>query len=256
MAVSLISPKASFVSFGSAPEEHCVFGTVDPCLPIVYANDHAFQFAAQGTEGEVQALFGDTLRLGLVYDEDDAGFAIEFPNTSERSLLTPTQVLYNWSGGFPGFTGVIGVGECFKVRVILAGQTFNSTTCFKRFAVDDPDVCWTSVIEYSGQGAAFGFFSCGPADGDYTPPAEGEEPTPTMDCKPTAIPFDNVPTLTIPVTQEYRDKYGDIPTFNSWIYDSNGVLTNMGVQAVLTGYPVTSVTWDFGGPASGYVTIS
>lgn len=255
MAISIISPSASFIRFNVPVEEHCIFGEVDFELPVVYANDHSFQWIMQGsTEGEANSLFSATVRVGLVRDCDDASFAIEFGQTYNRSKLAPTQVLYNWGSGYPGFTSVIGVGECFHFRIELNGVTWCSNV-MKRFAVNDPEVCWQSVIDYSNSnGAGFGFFSCGPGTGLGSGGDDGDEDS--ANCLPTVITFTNVPTVSVPYTAEMIDKYGEVPTVQVWIYDTNGALVNMGVQAQLLGSPINQIFVDNGGPGSGKIRIS
>lgn len=245
MAISLLSPPASFVKFTDQPEEHCIFGILDIPYPVIYADDVAFQILLQGdTEAETQALAGQALRFGIVRDCDDPAFLIEFTQAPERSLVKSTQVLYNWGWGFPGFTSAIADGECFRVRIQLGSQIWCSTSRFQR----QTDICFTSVIEYSSnEGNAFGFFACGT---DIEVPG-----APVVDCRPTVIEFSNVPTLTIPYTAELRDKYGDLPSVTVMGYGTDGNLVNMNVEVKLIGYPVTSIVADFGGNLSGVLRI-
>lgn len=255
--VTLISPPASAIKFNQPVEEHCVYGEVDYELPVVYSSDHAFQWILQGAnEGEANGLFSATVRVGLVYDCDDADFAIEFAQTYNRSKLAPTQVLYNWGSGYPSFTSVIAVGQCFHFRVQLDGQTWCSNV-MKRFAVDDPNNCWTSVIDYSSSGSAFGFFACGPGNGLGSGGDGGDPDEEDNVCEPTVVSFGpGVSTVTVPYTSDMRDRYGELPSVQIFIYDSNGVLTNMGVQALLVGDPISQIYVDLGGPGAGKIRIS
>lgn len=246
MAITLLSPPASFVKFNIEPEDHCIWGVIDLPLPVIYPDDVAFQFILQtDTEEEAAGLSTAYVQIGLVKDCEDDGFLIEFSNPFERSKVKANQVLYNWGWGFPGFAGVLAFDECFYVRVKLGDQEWCATSRFQRKRED----CFTSVIEYGSDGGnAFGFFACGT---DITLPD-----APVVDCRPTAVQFSNVATLTIPYTASLQDKYGDVPSVQVWIYDTGGKLVNMGVQASLIGYPTTSIEVDLGGQASGVVRIS
>lgn len=254
--ISLVSPPASFVRFNQAPEDHCIHGVIDLPLPVVYSNDVAFQIVLRGsTEGEANAVYGATVNFGLVYEYGDTVPLITFPNTSVRSKISPTEILFNWGAGFPGFTSVIAPGECFRVMIELSGSRWWSNP-FKRIAVGD-DTCWSSVVAYSNDTGGFGFFGCGPAGGVGTWP-DGEDPPVDEDgnCIPMYVEFENVPNVGVPITAEMAAKYGDLPSVQVWLYDSNGILTNMGIQAqFLGGFPPTSIYVDLGGPASGVIRI-
>lgn len=247
--ITLSSPPAAFLKFNTEPEEHCIYGTLDLPLPVIYATDYAWQWVLSGsTEAETLGIFGATVRVGLVLDESDADFLIEFPTTYQRSRLAPTQILYNWGAGFPGFSGVVAVGQCFRVRVQLDDQKWHSSR-LKRIA-DDDDKCFTSVIAYSSDSGGFGFYGCGPAD--VVIPGQNE----FGNCVPMVVEFVNVPNVTIPITAEMVTAYGELPSVQVWVYDTNGVLTNMGISAnFIGGYPPTAIYVDLGGNASGVVRI-
>ena len=69
------------------------------------------------------------------------------------------------------------------------------------------------------------------------------------------VPFTSVATLDIPYTSDMQLKYGDVPTVQTWIYDGLGRLVFMGISASFDANPVTLISLDFGGIASGIVVI-
>lgn len=255
MAIALIHPPASFVQFMVPPEDHCIFGTIDPPLPVVYSSDVAFQIVLQaGSEGEANAVYNDTVNFGLVREYGDTVYALQFPNTAVRSKLAPTQILYNWGAGFPGFDAVFDVGECFRVMVELNGQHWWSKL-FKRIAVDD-EVCFSSVIGYSNDSGGFGFFGCGPTTAGGTTGDGGDPIDEEGNCIPMMVEIVNEATKTIPITQSMRDAYSELPSVQIWLTNPEGVLQNMGISAqFLGGYPPDRIYVDLGGPASGWVRI-
>lgn len=248
MAYSIISPPQSFVQFGETGRiDHCIFDRLNFCLPVFQDDDAAFQFVISGTISEIDALcgvYGIPVEIGIVSDCDDEDFLLDFTDMGygykpEMFRLSDTQMLVNWSHGFPGFTGVVALNECFNVRIQIDMQQFCST-CFERTA----DNCFTSVIEYRSDENSFGFNYCnsGAVDED------------ALTCEPTVITFTNVDTLIVPYTQMLMDKYGPAPTIQVWVSDGVNLL-NMGITAAMDTYPPTTLSFDFGGTASGIIVI-
>ncbi len=257
MAITIISPVNSFVRFGeTANPPLCIWGNINFCLPIFEQSDWYFQWVIQGTELEIDSLCtqsGDEIEVALV-NECGGASVLTFAENPERFRLSETQVLYNWSVGFPNFTSVISVGECFRVQLTLDAtpygypeevETFCSN-CFERIGDD----CYTSVVEYGNDEDGFGFKYC--FSGEVDNPDSPVEP---VDCSPTVVTFVNVGTLAIPYTALLQSKYGVFPTVQVWVYDGSGALINMGITAGFDGYPPTMINLDFGGPASGIVVI-
>lgn len=252
MAYSIISPPASFVQFSETGRiDHCIYDKLNFCLPVYEDEDAKFQFVIEGTETEIDALcgiYGAPIALGIVSECGDLDFLQEYTNSLYGSYvphlfrLGATQLLVNWNHGFPGFTGVVSENECFRVRVEVGIQSFCSN-CFAR--ITDP--CFTSVIEYGCDENAFGFNYCSSGEID----SGGD----TGDCAKTYITFVNQSTLTIPYTASMLSQYGNVPTIQVWIYNENNELVNMGISAVLDGYPPNNLLFDFGGPASGVIVI-
>lgn len=253
MAYTITAPQASFVQFNETGRvDHCIYDKINFCLPVYEDEDAKFQFYISGTESEIDALcgiYGTQIAIGIVSDCDDPDFLQEYTANLYGDYaphlfrLGPTQLLVNWNHGFPGFTGVVGAGECFFVRVEIGAQQFCST-CFNR--ITDP--CFTSVVEYGCDENAFGFNYC----------SSGEIATDenTGDCEKTYVTFQNQSTLTIPYTAGMLADYGNLPTIKVWIYNDDGDLQDMGIQATMDGYPPNNLLFDFGGPASGVVVIS
>ncbi len=256
MAIVIINSTHSFVRFNeTAADPLCIWGSVDYCLPVYDAEDVYFQFIIEGTEVEIDSMClpgGEELTVELVNDCNGASI-LTFAEKPERYRLGPTQILYNWAHGLPGFTGPVAVGECFKIRINVEAtpygypaesETFCSN-CFERIASD----CFTSVIEYGNDEDAFDFKYC------YGGEVPGGGSGTAQTCEPTIVTFVGVATLAIPYTALLQDKYGDFPTVQVWIYDGTGQLLNMGITAVFDGYPPTMINLDFGGTASGLVVI-
>jgi hypothetical protein len=249
MAYSITSPQQSFVQFSETGRiDHCIFTMLNFCLPVFQPDDVSFQFIINGTESEVDALcgiYGSPIAIGIVNACDDEDFLLEFTanpynDVPELYRLSDTQLLVNWAHGVPGFTSVIGFNECFKIRVQIGVVQFCSN-CFERTS----DNCFTSVIEYGCDENCYGFNYCGSGT-----TGEGDETT----CEPTVVQFTNVSALTIPYTQSLKDMYGDVPSIQVWISDGTD-LVNMGITATLDTYPPNTLSFDFGGPASGIVVI-
>lgn len=248
MAYTIISPPQSFIQFNETGKvDHCIFDMINFCLPVYEDSDGAFQFTLQGTESEIDALcgvYGIPISIGIVNACDDPDFLLEFtanPYNDVPSIfrLSDTQLLVNWEHGYPGFTNVISIGECFKIRVQV-GATIFCSNCLERTA----DNCFTSVIEYGCDENCFDFNYCG--SGGAT---EGE-----LSCEPTIITFTNQLTLSLPYTQSLRDAYGDVPTIQVWISDGTN-LVNMGITATFDTYPPNVLGFDFGGLATGIIVI-
>lgn len=249
MAYSITAPVQSFVQFNETGKvDHCIFDMINFCLPVYEDGDVAFQFVVTGLESEIDALcgvYGSNIAIGIVDACDDADFLLEFtanPYNDVPSIfrLSDTQLLVNWSHGFPGFTSVINNGQCFKVRVEIGDQQFCSN-CFERTS----DSCFTSVVEYGCDENCFGFNYCGSG----TIPDNGE-----TTCEPTIVTFTNQSSLAIAYTQSLRDMYGDVPTIQVWISDGTD-LVNMGITAALDAYPPNVLSFDFGGPATGIIVL-
>lgn len=256
MAITIISPVNSFVRFNeTAPDPLCIWGNINFCLPVYNQSDIYFQFILTGTDAEMDALCtqsGDEVTLSLVSDCDGVPL-ITFAAKPERFRLSETQVLYNWSHGFPNFTSVIGVGECFKIQIDIDATPYGypeeqesfCSNCFERIASD----CFTSVVEYGNDEDGFGFKYC------YGGDIQNPDIPVDDDCSPTIVTFTSVATLAIPYTSYLLSKYGDFPTVQVWIYDGMGQLINMGITAAFDAYPPTMINLDFGGSASGIVVI-
>lgn len=256
MAISIISPENSFIRFSEpAADPLCIWGAVDFCLPVFADEDVYFQFVIAGTQLEIDSLCvtsGDELSVALVTACNGTPLKT-FTEKPQRYRLSPTQVLYNWAHGLPGFTSVAAVAQCFKIQVTVEATPYGypdanlvaCSNCLERVASD----CFTSVVEFGNEDDAFGFKYCG--GGDL--PA-GSEPA-TIDCSPTIVTFVGVATLAIPYTALLQSKYGVFPTVQVWIYDGTGQLLNMGITAAFDTYPPTMINLDFGGTAAGIVVI-
>ena len=248
MAYSITSPPQSFVQFSETGKvDHCIFDKINFCIPVYEDGDVAYQFYILGTESEIDALcgvYGAPISIGIVSACDDLDFLLEFtanPYNDVPSVyrISDTQLLVNWEHGFPGFTNVIGYGQCFRIRVQI-GLTQFCSNCFERTA----DSCFTSVIEYGCDENCYGFNYCGSGGA-----VQGE-----LSCEPTVITFTNQSTLSLPYTQSLRDAYGDVPTVQVWISDGTG-LVNMGITATFDTYPPNVLSFDFGGIATGIIVI-
>lgn len=244
MALDILSPINSFVQFEETVNNHCLWpGLEDQCLPVYDSEDVYFQFvieAASAEEADTLCGLTNSVQVGIVHDCDDADFALEFSEVPERLRLSPTQVLFNWQHGVPGFIGVIDIGDCFKIRVKIEENEWCSN-CFSRIAND----CFTTVLEYGNEENAFGFFYC--ASGEIS----GGD---TLTCAPYFFPFIDKETLTIPYTSSLLAAYGDVPNVQVWMY-IGGVLQIVTVQITMDGAPPSSIEIDLGGMSSGYVVI-
>lgn len=219
------------------------------CLPVLADDDVNFQFIVQAaTEQEADDLcqIGESgIRIGLVRDCDQPDFDIEFLELPDRFRISPTQLLYNWSHGFPGMTAEFAVSECFFVRVIVPEAYppyAGCSNCFQRIDAS----CFSSVIEYGNDENFAGFNYCG---------SGGDETDISGLCEPTIITFLNQETLTIPYTAAMQVMYGQVPTVQVWLYDMGGNLVNAGIQVQFDAMPPTLITADFGGMASGVMVI-
>lgn len=244
---TIITPTNSFVRFDSSGAvEHCIHGTFLTCLPVYAESDIAFQFVVQTeTEEEADALCtpgSSGIEIGLVRECDQVGFTVEFEELPERFRISPLQVLYNWPHGVPGMIGNVPVTECFYIRVVL-GEVDYCTNCFQRMADD----CFTSVIEYSNEDNFAGFNYCNAGAVD--------SPADTGTCAPEIYTFTLQTNMTIPYTASLQAKFGTVPTVQAWVYDEDGVLTNMAITATFDAMPPTSISLDFGGISSGIVII-
>lgn len=240
---NIITPENSFIRFDGEAIQHCIFGTFSSCLPVYTESDIAFQFVVQAdTEGEASALcspYGSGITIGIVRDCEQVGYDVEFLDVPERFRISDRQVLYNWPHGLPGMIGEINTEECFQLRITVGEQNF-CTNCFQRI----PDDCFTSVVEYGNDDNFAGFNYCNSE-------AVDEE---AQTCEPEVITFNNKETLSVPYTTSLKDKFGDVPTLQVWVY-VDGVLTNVGITATFDAMPPSMITFDFGGTSSGIIVI-
>lgn len=248
MSYRIISPANSFIQFGeSSNVTSCNYADINLCLPVYQEDDIAFQFVVQGDTVEetddLCDLTNSQIIVGLV-ENCALVFSKQFTEKPDRFRISEFQVLYNWPHGLPGFATVFAVGKCFQIGVKIAAQPIECSNCLQRIAGD----CHTSVLEYGNDENFAGFNYCNSEGSD-----SGGSST---DCDPTFISFTNQSTLVIPYTTAMSDKYGDVPTINTWIYDPFGVLTKMSVSQSLDTYPPTELRFDFGGPATGIIKIS
>lgn len=247
MAITIINLSNSFVRFdeGPGPDNVCGWEDLQFNLPVYAEDDVSFQFVVNAdTKDEADDLCqldSSEVAVSLVQTCDSTPL-ISFSEKPSRFRISSTQVLYNWQQGFPGWPGPIQPNQCFKVQVTLNEQAHCSNN-FER--ITDP--CYTSVVEYGNDEDAFGFKYC--YGGEV---ATGDLPDA---CDPTIIQFINQSTLVVPYTSLLQSKYGTVPTVQTWIYDSNGELTNMGITAKFDAYPPTQLLFDFGGPATGIIVI-
>lgn len=253
MAIRILTPEHSFIRFdGAAPFNHCIFGVLETCLPVYDDGDVAFQFVAEtdtSEEADTLCKFDESgLVIGLVRDCDaeDENFDVEFNQAPQRYRISPLQVLYNWEHGMPGMAAEINIGECFYIRIYVVGVEGNFATacsnCFKRIA----NACFTSVIEYGNDENFAGF--------NYCNSAAVASADPSASCQPEVISFTDKLTLDIPYTAGRAALYGEVPTVQAWIYDGAD-LVNAGIEITLIGTPVNMIHFDFGGMASGEITI-
>lgn len=246
MPYSITSPRNSFVQFGgSSLVQSCNFRNFELCLPVLEEDDVWFQFIVTAdTEEEADALcdLANSLISVSIVDECDGSTYKTFTEQPDRYRIGPTQVLYNWQHGLPGFSEVVTIGDCFNIRVQVSEDNSACSNCLQRIA----DGCHTSVLEYGNEDNAFGFNYCN-SEGD----ADASDP-----CDPTFIQFVDVATLVIPYTTSLAAKYGTVPTLKVWIYDVSGELVNMSVRQAFDTYPPTEIRIDLGGPATGILKIS
>lgn len=272
MGIIIRNPTNSFVRFSEADSfNHPIYGEIKYCLDIYAEGDYAFQFVLEGaTEGEANALLdldNNTVTVGLVNECGDS-YLLVFAEKPTRAKASERQIAYNWSHGFPDFDTVISIGECFRVKITVAGGYTFCSNCFMRIPTDE----FSSVIEYGNEENSFGFNYCvgdaveedsehcvddGPYGGGAYGGAYGGGSTGGVgNCDPTFITFLNVATISFPYTAMYAAKYGDVPSIQVWIYDSNGDLVNAGITVAFDSIPPTVINIDLGGLASGVFRMS
>jgi hypothetical protein len=246
MSYSIITPRFSFVRFDGSEltGESCNFADINFALPVFAVDDLAWQFVISTDEvddTELCSASATPLQMGIVLDCGDAGLLYEFTGVPQRFLVATGQVLFNWTHGVQGLYDNVEIGECFYVKIIFEGNEWCSNK-MQRIGDD----CHTTVLEYGADENAFGFAYCaGELVGDATDP-----------CEPLFVTFNNKSTLTLPWTASLANRYGDAPSIQTWIYDSDGLLTRMLIREAMDAYPPTYLTFDFGGPASGVIRIS
>lgn len=247
MAYRVLTPENSFIRFdGAYTFTHCLWGEITECLPVYAEDDIAFQFVVEAdTEAEADSLcdpYTSGIEMGLVFEcGGDGPFVHQFEQLPERYRISTTQVLYNWPHGAEGMTGNVAIGQCFFIQIIVNGVRVCSN-CFQRI----PDPCFTSVLDYSNDENFAGFNYCN---------AGGIDSGESVSCDPEVYSFTNQDTMTIPYTASLVDRFGEVPTVQAWIYDEFGVLTNMGIVATFDAMPPTSISFNFGGTASGIIII-
>lgn len=244
MALSIVSPPFSFIQFDESDTiQSCNFTDTEMCLPIYDEDDAWFQFVIQtDTTEEADALCtlnNDDVTVGIALACLDSDL-LTFSEKPERFRLSDTQVLFNWQNGLSLFDTIISVGQCFHIKINVDIYSFCSN-CLQRISDD----CHTSVIEYGSDDDSFGFAYCNGTAIDENADS----------CDPTIVQFINKSTLLIPYTASLSAKYGDMPSVKVWIYNEDGLLTEMGVSVIFDAYPPSQISFDFGGSASGIIKI-
>lgn len=244
MAYTLTAPINSFVQFNETGEiTSCGFQVKTDCLPMYQDDDVAFQFIVSGTEEETAALCGPYgIRPAVGLSRDCMNMDLTVDALPDIFRIDDTHILYQWAAGFPGFGEVFATNECFNIMITLNGQSFCSN-CFYRI----PDICWTSALAYTNDDNFAGFNYC--SGGSSNGPVDG-------DCTQEFFAFNNLATLTVPYTAAMLATYGNFPSIQVWIYDTNGELYDPGIRVALDTYPPNEIRLDFGGTASGVFRIS
>lgn len=249
MALRIKAPVNSFVQWNEVDViDSCNFDSFSLCLPVFQDKDVYFQFIVEGdTAEETDALCdleNSLMAIGIAANcgEDRLLTFEEKPN---RFRISDKQVLYNWQHGFPNFRTVISNGQCFLIKITI--QTVYTiydfcSNCFQR--ISNP--CHTSVIEYGNDDNAFGFDYCG----------GGAVESNDVDCEPLIVEFTNKENIEIPYTTQLQNKYGPVPSVQTWIYDDSGDLVDMGIRESFDMFPPTKIKIDFGGFSSGIIKIS
>lgn len=248
MALRIKAPVNSFVQWDEVDTiDSCNFDSFSLCLPVYQDTDVAFQFIIEAdTEEEADALCDlqnafMTIGIALGCDEDRV---LEFEDKPNRFRISATQILYNWEHGLPNFATVISIAQCFLIKITVQGiYTIYDycSNCFQRI----DGTCHTSVLEYGCDENAFGFDYCGGA-------VVSED---VENCEPLIISFTNKANISIPYTTQLQEKYGPVPSVQTWIYDENGDLVDMGIRESFDMFPPTAINIDFGGFSSGIIKI-
>lgn len=248
MPISIQAPPFAFVQFSvSDSYSNCLGESIQLCLPVFDDHDVQFQFQLTATTDEemdelLAAVSPVTIGLARECDEE---FLTTFA-TVERFKVGLRSVLFNFTEGFTDFQDFINVGECFVVKIVanIGGTDYPfCSNCFQRIGDD----CLTSVVEYGSDDNAFGFNYCA---GNVDSGPTGEE------CDPTFISFTNQSTLNIPYTASLLAAYGNFPSVEVWIRDSNNDLVKSIVEVKMNNVPPDNIEIDFGGPATGQIKLS
>lgn len=246
MSYNILTPRFSFVRFDGSEltGESCNFEDMEFALPVYAEDDIAFQFVITTDDTEDTAICASDaipLSIGIIESALDAGFLYEFTGQPQLFLIGTGQLLVNWTHGIQGLYSTIEIGDCFFIKVNFNGTEWISNR-FQRIGDD----CHTTVVEYGNDENAFGFNYCaGEAVGDAADP-----------CEPLFVTFANKTNLTLPWSASLRNRFGDAPTVQTWIYDTDGMLTRMMIQESMDAYPPNYLYFDFGGTASGLIRIS
>jgi len=166
--ITIISPHYSFIQFNNLQESHLCNHYPFGCLPVADEGDISFQIiATTETEEEANYLCNNTqaikVRLQHANDcENTESFIVEYtPNLKFERLRTGAKdIALFWQHGLPNITGLIDIGDCFVIQLILPDETVLCSNCFERVEED----CYTTVIEYASPSDNFGFVYCGVND--------------------------------------------------------------------------------------------
>lgn len=80
-------------------------------------------------------------------------------------------------------------------------------------------------------------------------------PDPVIQYPSQLVEFNLLESMVIPYAG-LRSKYGPTPNVQVWVYNEEGQLVNMLNSISFDGYPVKTITADFGGLSSGIIIIS
>lgn len=164
--MTITSPLYSFVQMDALGSNRGL-----QILPVVDSPDVVFQFKVTvGSESEGNAIMATDYSLLLVNGTasitDNASLvANTVRNYATDSLhfvkyrLSTTEILFYWPHGVDSFHLYIGIGECFKVAVVINSGTSTKMAYSNNFKRTDDNV-FTTLLQYSCTEDSYGFIYC------------------------------------------------------------------------------------------------
>ncbi len=169
MAITIVSPKYSFVQFNNPLPVLCCDGDNEFSLPVIEEDDVLFQFSVvASTIVQATDIFNTPIANVHLKIKNSSGVVLrDWTSTDglvfEKYRTGTKTVTYQWRNAFKDFKTLIACNECFIIEInanyTIANGAVNLTAESRPF-IRKCDACYTTVLEYSNEEDYADFYYC------------------------------------------------------------------------------------------------